>query len=112
MTPADRAALVAQARVMSDNCNTALIRPPLLTLVSRLADALEESELVRAAHERFVDAWDRCESHRGRYSCAAAHDGRCLKSRGIGDCTCSSDELDAARVAIEPAPTAEEARDV
>ena len=50
---------------------------------------------------RFVKAWERCESTRGRYSCSPTHDVRCTKGRGIDDkCVCGSDELEAAYEAL------------
>ena len=115
MTPADRAALVAEARE-EHRKSTWLVEPRfapaipdvdaqsaarvLCTLLARLADALEEDERALLQHHRFVVAWDVCESNRGRYSCSPAHDSRCCKDRGIGECTCGGDELDTARNAI------------
>jgi len=41
-----------------------------------------------------LSALDRCDSNRGRFSCAPAHDCRCEKDRKISDtCTCGADEL-------------------
>lgn len=42
---------------------------------------------------QFYYCWTKAESTRGCYSCCEAHDCRCPKSRGIGDCTCWRDEL-------------------
>ena len=47
--------------------------------------------------ERFYAMWQRCESGRGCYSCAEAHDCRCAYdlSQGETPCTCGRAELDA-----------------
>jgi len=42
---------------------------------------------------QFYYCWTMAESTRGCYSCCEAHDCRCPKSRGIGDCVCYRDEL-------------------
>jgi len=52
-----------------------------------------------AVLQRLVDAYDRCDSNRGRFACTAAHDLRCPVARGIGRrpvCACGAAELDAA----------------
>jgi hypothetical protein len=64
---------------------------------SWMATAHEEREKLLAlkdATRKVVEALDRCESHRGRFSCTPLHDCRCECERGISRaCTCGSEEL-------------------
>lgn len=61
--------------------------------------------------DRFHVAYDRCDSHRGAFSCVEPHDGRCPKFRmpappleaivaNAPACECGRDELDAADAAL------------
>ena len=46
---------------------------------------------------RMVDAYDRCDSNRGAFSCCEQHDCRCMKARNPDKpCECGRDALDAA----------------
>jgi hypothetical protein len=49
---------------------------------------------MRSLLSRVVDAFDRCDSNRGAFSCCEQHDCRCPKSRGIGGCECGRDQLE------------------
>jgi hypothetical protein len=78
-------------------------------VVARLTIAHQEAEqsllaltgdryaALQSATRRVVEALDRCESNRGRFSRAALHDGRCSTYFGIPEtCNCGADELVAA----------------
>ncbi len=68
---------------------------------------------VRAVLARLVEALDGCEGNRGRFSCVEAHDCRCPKSRaaspdqwrGVWQCECGAEELEAAVAAARAALT-------
>jgi hypothetical protein len=57
---------------------------------------------------RFYDAYQLCDGHRGAFSCIEAHDCRCPKARtaspdqwrGVWECVCGREELDAAETAV------------
>ena len=51
----------------------------------------------RDALRKFSDAYDRCDSNRGAFSCCEQHDCRCMKARHPDKpCECGRDEMDAA----------------
>ena len=63
----------------------------------KVAELSVERDALQAATRKVVDALDRCESNRGRFSCTPWHDGRCELDRQIGgECTCGSTELQSA----------------
>lgn len=64
----------------------------------RVVEMMKERDEARAALRALVESYDSCDSHRGAFSCVAAHDVRCLKARGKpeAECGCGRDELDAA----------------
>lgn len=59
---------------------------------------------LRALLARLVDAMEVCEGNRGRFSCSEPHDNRCPKGRvdgpekwrGVWECKCGAEELEAA----------------
>jgi len=69
-----------------------------------------ERDGLRGALARLVAALDACEATRGRFSCAYPHDNRCPKARadrpeqwrGIWQCECGAEELEAAVDAARP----------
>lgn len=68
------------------------------------ADCKRERDELQQALERVVNAFDRCDSNRGRFSTVGQHDTRCPKGRvdspdkwrGEWVCACGAEELDEA----------------
>ena len=104
---------------MSDRCSytqpsqgpCAYIMPHTHGPTGVVTAATVEQIALREALRRLLAALDTCESNRGRFSCAATHDGRCPKSRadnpadwrGEWRCECGAEELWAAIRAAEAA---------
>jgi len=74
-------------------------------------DGDDEAEQAEARLAKVLEAYDICDSNRGRFSTVEMHDCRCPKSRprrvGPNNCECGSDALEAALAAArgeEPKP--------
>lgn len=67
-------------------------------VMAELEQVKRERDEAQVALRALVESYDSCDSHRGAFSCVAAHDVRCLKARGKpeAECGCGRDELDAA----------------
>jgi len=64
--------------------------------VDRIGALLDENERLGAAAMNMLEALDRCESNRGRFSCIDDHDARCrTKWLAPESCNCGADELNA-----------------
>ncbi len=75
------------------------------TVVGRVCGCADrEIVALTATTARLVAALDACEATRGRFSCTYPHDNRCPKARvdrpedwrGVWQCECGAEELDAA----------------
>lgn len=64
-------------------------------------------------YRKFYAIWNRCESHRGCYSCSEPYDCLCNKERGITDptdgtlapCNCGRDDLEKLETEIDKLET-------
>ena len=62
-----------------------------------LRERIEALVVAAADFKALVLAVDECLGHRGAYSCAPTHDGRCERDRSLtGRCVCGADALAAA----------------
>ena len=72
--------------------------------LSQAHDLCAQIAALRAQLARLVAALDACEATRGRFSCSYPHDNRCPKARvdkpedwrGVWQCECGAEELEAA----------------